>query len=100
MGKNRAVTELHILSTMRGHKKEVITVEDDNPEKRAQLAEKILALIKDGFAIKLSDGSAIKGYDPASNEWLIPAAGKKKGVWDRVKALGTSANVVAPVAGG
>jgi hypothetical protein len=100
MGKKRAVVELHILNTVRGHKKEVVTIEDDNPENRAKLAEKITALIKDGFVIKLSDGTAVKGYDPASNEWLVPAAGKKKGLWDRVKGVGASANAVAPVAGG
>lgn len=100
MVKKRAVVELHILNTMRGHKKEVITIEDDNSENRTKLAEKITALIKDGFAIRLSDGTAVKGYDPESNEWLVPAGGKKKGVWDRMKAIGVSATALAPVAGG
>ena len=87
MSKKSVVAELHILNSLKGHAKETITIKDDNPKKRAKLAEKITELIKDGYAIMLPDGRQIKGYDAEANEWLVPAEGKKKkqNLWDRVK---------------
>lgn len=98
MANNKALVQLDILSTTRGHDKQVITIEDDDPSKRAALAAKVTELIRDGFSVLLSDGARVRGYDAETNEWLIAA--QKKSPDKRVKAEGQTATAVAPTAGG
>ena len=100
--KKQTFAQLDILSTLKGHDKEKITIKDDNPKKRQALAEKVTALIRDGFSVFLGDGTRVRGYDAEANEWLVASERKKqrKGLWSRVKALGKTATAVAPTAGG
>jgi hypothetical protein len=99
----QALVQLDILSVLKGHDKERLYIEDDDPKKRKQIAAKITALIKDGFQVLLADGTKVVGYDADTNEWLVPSGGRKnskKKIWDRVSALGQPANAIAPVTGG
>lgn len=99
----QALVQLDILSVFKGHEKERLYIEDDDPAKRKQLAEKITGLIRDGFQVLLGDGTKVTGYDADTNEWLVPSGSRKnakKKIWDRVSALGQPANAIAPVTGG
>ena len=102
--------EIHYLATVSGHNK--ITFEDD-PEKRGELAEHVIALIRKGHAIFLEqeDGSTprVRGYDAVDNTWIIAditAPAKKKGKrgpksgTKKVSAKSTRATIVPARAGG
>jgi hypothetical protein len=96
------LVQLDILSSLAGHEKGKITVDDD-PSKRKQLAEKVTGMIKDGFAVFLSSGERVRGYDPESNDWLVASSTRavaKTGILDRIAAVGRPATAVAPIAGG
>ena len=96
------LVQLDILSSLAGHEKGKITIDDD-PAKRRQLAEKVTGLIKDGFSVFLATGERVRGYDPESNDWLVASstrANAKKGLLERVAAIGRPATAVAPIAGG
>ncbi len=99
MANRKALVQLDILSTTKGHDKQVITIEDDDPLKRAALAAKMTELITDGFTVLLSDGAKVRGYDAKTNEWLV-AASQKKDADKRVTAGGQTATAIAPTAGG
>ena len=48
--------------------------EDEVPEKRAELAQKILELQKSGYALFLIHGQdawRVRGYDDKENEWVL-----------------------------
>ena len=97
------LVQLDVLSTLKGHDKEAIVIKDDNPKKRKALADKIVALIKDGYSILLADGRRVRGYDAEANEWLVVSSDRRKakrGIWNRLSAIGKSATAVAPAAGG
>ena len=94
--KKVVIAQLDILNSYKGHDPEVITINDDDPARRAKLAQKVTALIRDGFLVALADGQKIKGYDPKTNEWLV---GAHKSLL-RVHAKDKSATAVGPSAGG
>lgn len=48
--------------------------EDEMPEKRAELAQRVLELQKSGYALFLihsKDAWRIRGYDDKENEWIL-----------------------------
>lgn len=92
------VVQLDVLSVFNGHEKDVVQI-DDEPAKRDALSKKVLALVRDGFQVFLSDGSRVRGYDAATNEWLV-AAGPKSKEMMRVPAAGSPATAIAPSSGG
>ena len=75
---------MHLPHTLLGHDK--IVIDDDDPTKRGELAEKVIGLIRNGHAIFLQkeDGSTlrIRGYDATDNSWYVDDAAnpqKKRG---------------------
>lgn len=93
------IAQLDILSSLAGHEKGKITIDDD-PSKRKLLAEKVTSMIKDGFAVFLSSGERVRGYDPESNDWLVASSDRQKKEPARIPAVGKPATAVAPIAGG
>ena len=100
-------TELHFPNTFLGHDK--VVIEDDDPKKRADLAEKVIDLIRKGHAVFLQkdDGSTprIRGYDAVDNTWLVDDTnaskkGRKGRATKKVSAKDTTATVVPAQAGG
>ena len=87
------------LSTITGDTS--ITIDDNDPEKRAELATHVTELLQKGYAVFVQDGDStfkVKGYDAEENAWiLIKRKGKPK---ETVKAEGTVATTVPPRAGG
>ena len=74
-----------------------ITISDDNPEKRREIAPKILEILKSCMVVLHRPDNKedqISGYDAEKNEWILKADGEK------VSAAGTEATVVAPKSGG
>lgn len=101
--KRSVLAQLDVLNTLKGHDKEKISIEDNDPRKRKALAKKIVDLIRDGFAVILADGQRVRGYDADANEWLVASSDRaksKKNVWDRISAIGKPANAIAPRTGG
>ncbi len=87
------------LSTLTGDTS--ITIDDNDPDKRAELAKHVVELIKQGYAIFVKDGDStfkVRGYDAEKNAWIfVKNKGKKK---ETTKAAGTVAITVPPRAGG
>lgn len=92
--KKRILVQLDMLSSQHGDKSRIITEGDDSPEKRAELAEQIIKLIRSGHFVSLSDGSKVVGYNAETNEWII---GQKK---ELLAAEGKPASALSPVVGG
>lgn len=106
---------LEVLSTFRGHKSIFVEDTTDTVE-RTRLAEKVAAMIKDGYTVFLIAEDKvtlrIKEYDAKTNEWVVystkvktPQASKeqaKRGrkATTRVAADGTKTTAVARTAGG
>ena len=93
------IAQLDILSSLAGHEKGKITIDDD-PSKRTLLAEKVAGLIRDGFAVFLSSGERVRGYDAASNDWLVASSDRQQKEPARMPAVNRPATAVAPIAGG
>lgn len=109
--------ELEILGTIRGHT--TIFIEDVEPEKRAELAETVQRLLKEGhvlFLIQGEDSRRIHGYDPENNQWIVQADAQQTPLQvteadgrptptvrrrkTRVSARGSRTMAVAPTRGG
>ncbi len=99
---NNVLVQLDVLSTLAGHEKGKIIIDDD-PAKRKFLAEKVTSLIRDGFSVLLNSGERVRGYDADTNDWLVASTDHlkaKKGFFERISALGRPANAIAPITGG
>jgi len=88
------------LSTLTGDTS--LTIDDKDPEKRAELAKHVTELLQKGYAVFVQDGDEtfkVKGYDAEENEWILVKrrGGKKK---EAVSAEGTIATTIPPRAGG
>lgn len=95
--KAKALVQLDVLGARYGHKSETISVDDDNPERRAELAEHVNKLIMSGFAVMLADGTKVLGYDPDTNSWVAKVDSKKT---KKVTAQGNPATATPLPAGG
>ena len=97
--KNPTGVRMDYLSTLTGDTS--ITIDDNDPDKRAELAKHVTELLQKGYAVFVQDGDStfkVKGYDAEENAWiLVKRKGKKK---ETVKAAGTVATTVPPRAGG
>lgn len=94
-----AVIDFEVLSAITGHA--TITIEEDDPNERKNLAKTVTDLLQKGHTVFLLHGEdtrRIEGYDPDKNEWMLAA---EKGVRKpRVSAAGSKAMATAPSAGG
>lgn len=94
---------LECLNAQEGHAT-VITIEDNDPEKRAELAAHVTEMLKKGYAIMVTkDGGTfpVAGYDKDTNEWVLKNTAKKKaGPFQRMAAAATQAMGIPPRAGG
>lgn len=97
--KNPTGVRMDYLSTLTGDTS--ITIDDNDPDKRAELAKHVEELIREGYAVFVQDGDStfkVMGYDAEENAWiLVKRKGKQK---ETVKAAGTVATTVPPRAGG
>jgi hypothetical protein len=79
---------IDILSVFKGHAS--ITIHDEDPEKRKELAGHVASMRKQGFAIFLEHGGTtyiVEGYDADQNDWLVRKQGKgnhKPQLFDRI----------------
>lgn len=94
----RAIVQLDVLGARDGHKSETISVDDDKPERRAELAEHVKKLIRGGFAVMLADGTKVIGYDPDTNSWVVSTTDQKRP--QKVSAQGKPATATPLPAGG
>jgi hypothetical protein len=92
------LVQLDVLGARQGHQSETIQVNDDKPERRAELAKHLEKLIKGGFAVMLSDGTKVVGYDASSNSWLVRAVDQK--MPEKVSAQGNPATATPLPTGG
>lgn len=93
---------LECLNAQEGHAS-IITIEDNDSEKRAELATHVTAMLTKGYAIMVTkDGETfpIVGYDKDTNEWLLKGPRKKPSRLKRMAAAATSAMGIPPRAGG
>lgn len=95
--KEQPLVQLDVLGSRHGHESEVISIEDNKPERRAELAEHVNKLIKSGFAIMLGDGTKVVGFDPETSSWLVKGKTQKP---EKISAQGNKATAMAPVVGG
>ena len=104
---------LEYLSTIQGDAK--VTVEDDDPKERANLAQVIKELLEKGHAVFIEQGSEtrrVKGYDPDKNEWIVAVPPSdtypvrrgrgrpRKNSLGRLPGRPAKVTVVPPIAGG
>lgn len=97
--KNRSGIRMDYLSTLTGDTP--LTIDDGDPEKRAELAKHVTELLQKGYAVFVQDGDntfKVKGYDAEENAWILVKRGSKKK--ETVKAEGTVATTVPHRAGG
>lgn len=86
----------------------LIKTEESNPEERKTLAAQIVKLLKQGLHISVTDSSGatvrIYGYDAETNEWVLSHNTAKSKVSSpratRMRATGTTATAITPIAGG
>jgi len=92
---------LDVLHAQEGDKR-MITVADDDPEARKQLAKEIMRIVRRGYYVAIGGterqaGKKISGYDPVTNEWLV----KKGKIVERFSAKKFKrATAIAPQSGG
>lgn len=96
--KAKALVQLDILGAQHGHKSEIINIDDDKPERRAELAEHVKKLIRSGFAVMLADGTKVVGYDAETNSWVVSSTKQKRP--EKVSAQGNPATATPLPAGG
>lgn len=91
----------------------VIRINDDDPDERKKLARNVNSLLKKGALVVITTKDKkdlrVSGYDPKTNEWILHSSSasqepvqekRKRGRPRKVHAQGSSATVVAPIAGG
>ena len=70
--KAHQMIEIDYLHTHKGHAK--VIIDDDDPAKRADLAQTIIGLLKNGHAVFVEQEGetfAIRGYDAVDNTWIV-----------------------------
>lgn len=94
--------QLEFLNSVKGDRR--IYIEDSSPEGRAQLAESITRLLREGNAVFLIQGKEtrlLRGYDPDANEWLVASTPQPRPAQAHVPVGGGSVvTVVGRRAGG